>query len=288
MLFRSRVFVVGYLGDWRRAAAVLFERNSLQGNIAPRREAGQKVAPTVTTGAPFSRTGNESVECEAIVPVGYTSSSFGGYHQGVGTIRAAGGDLGGGSETLCVSQPIAFSTKQQSMKTSDNVANTLGANDYKEPQAVAIGWSNELNTLKDLQPTIQRGGAGGRHDGVMIPPSAVAYDSAVTAPLNTQLGLRGPDVSNSLREGVGIGNVGDPAFTLQASHGHGVITPSQVRRLTPIECERLQGFPDNYTDIRLNDKQTPDGPRYKSMGNSMAVPVMRWIGERIQKVEDIQ
>jgi DNA (cytosine-5)-methyltransferase 1 len=184
--------------------------------------------------------------------------------------------------------PIAFSTKQQSMKTSDNVANTLGANDYKEPQAVAIGWSNELNTLKDLQPTIQRGGAGGRHDGVMIPPSAVAYDSAVTAPLNTQLGLRGPDVSNSLREGVGIGNVGDPAFTLQASHGHGVITPSQVRRLTPIECERLQGFPDNYTDIRLNDKQTPDGPRYKSMGNSMAVPVMRWIGERIQKVEDIQ
>jgi DNA (cytosine-5)-methyltransferase 1 len=159
---------------------------------------------------------------------------------------------------------------------------------FLSAQAVAIGWSNELNTLKDLQPTIQRGGAGGRHDGVMIPPSAVAYDSAVTAPLNTQLGLRGPDVSNSLREGVGIGNVGDPAFTLQASHGHGVITPSQVRRLTPIECERLQGFPDNYTDIRLNDKQTPDGPRYKSMGNSMAVPVMRWIGERIQKVEDIQ
>jgi DNA (cytosine-5)-methyltransferase 1 len=125
---RRRVFVVGYLGDWRRAAAVLFERESLRGYPAPRRKAGQKVAPTVTTGAPFSRTGNESVECEAIVPVGYTSSSFGGYHQGVGTIRAAGGDLGGGSETLCVSQTIAFSSKQQSMKTSDNVANTLGAN----------------------------------------------------------------------------------------------------------------------------------------------------------------
>jgi DNA (cytosine-5)-methyltransferase 1 len=60
---RKRVFVVGYLGDWRRAAAVLFERNSLQGNIAPRREEGQKVAPTVTQGATFSRTGNESVEC---------------------------------------------------------------------------------------------------------------------------------------------------------------------------------------------------------------------------------
>jgi DNA (cytosine-5)-methyltransferase 1 len=267
---RRRVFVVGYLGSWQRAAAVLFERHSLQGNIAPRREKGEKVAPTVTTGAPFSRTGNESVECEAIVAQCLTTRT------------------GTAFDPFMETMPIAFATKQQSMKTSDNVANTLGANDYKEPQAVAIGWSNELNTLKDLQPTIQRGGAGGRHDGVMIPPSAVAYDSAVTAPLNTQLGLRGPDVSNSLREGVGIGNVGDPAFTLQASHGHGVITPSQVRRLTPIECERLQGFPDNYTDIRLNDKQTPDGPRYKAMGNSMAVPVMNWIGRRIQMVEDTE
>jgi DNA (cytosine-5)-methyltransferase 1 len=264
---RRRVFVVGYLGSWQRAAAVLFERHSLQGNIAPRREKGEKVAPTVTTGAPFSRTGNESVECEAIVAQCLTTRT------------------GTAFDPFMETMPIAFSSKQQSMKTSDNVANTLGANDYKEPQAVAIGWSNELNTLKDLQPTIV---AGGRHDGVMVPPSAVAYDSAVTAPLNTQLGLRGPDVSNSLREGVGIGNVGDPAFTLQASHGHGVITPSQVRRLTPIECERLQGFPDNYTDIRLNDKQTPDGPRYKAMGNSMAVPVMNWIGRRIQMVEDTE
>lgn len=55
-----------------------------------------------------------------------------------------------------------------------------------------------------------------------------------------------------------------------------------VRRLTPVECERLQGFPDNYTDIRPNGKDTPDGPRYKALGNSMAVPVMRWIGERIE------
>jgi DNA (cytosine-5)-methyltransferase 1 len=237
---RRRVFVVGYAGNWQRAAAVLFERESLQGNIAPRRKEGEKVAPTVTQGAPFSRTGNERVEAEALVAKCLTA-------------RGAG----------------------------------AGNLDPETSNMLPIGWSEELNALTDLQPTIQRGGAGGRHDGVMVPPSAVAYDSAVTAPLNTQLGLRGPDVSNSLREGVGIGNVGDPAFTLQASHGHGVITPSQVRRLTPIECERLQGFPDNYTDIRLNDKQTPDGPRYKAMGNSMAVPVMRWIGERIQKVEDL-
>jgi len=65
----------------------------------------------------------------------------------------------------------------------------------------------------------------------------------------------------------------------------------QVRRLTPVECERLQGFPDNYTQIAWRGKDPadcPDGPRYKALGNSMAVPVMRWIGERIQMVEDLK
>jgi site-specific DNA-cytosine methylase len=55
-----------------------------------------------------------------------------------------------------------------------------------------------------------------------------------------------------------------------------------VRRLTPVECERLQGFPDGYTNIRTN---CPDGPRYKALGNSMAVPVMKWIGQRIADYE---
>jgi DNA (cytosine-5)-methyltransferase 1 len=60
-----------------------------------------------------------------------------------------------------------------------------------------------------------------------------------------------------------------------------------VRRLTVTECERLQGFPDHYTDIKPKGKPTPDGPRYKALGNSMAVPVMNWIGQKIQKVEDL-
>lgn len=60
-----------------------------------------------------------------------------------------------------------------------------------------------------------------------------------------------------------------------------------VRRLTPLECERLQGFPDGWTDIPWKvKKHAPDSPRYKALGNSMAVPVMRWIGEGIQLVED--
>lgn len=70
----------------------------------------------------------------------------------------------------------------------------------------------------------------------------------------------------------------------KAGNPPGVVTSLQVRRLTPVECERLQGFPDGYTDIRFGGKSTPDGPRYKALGNSMAVPVMRWIGERINGV----
>jgi len=64
--------------------------------------------------------------------------------------------------------------------------------------------------------------------------------------------------------------------------------PMQVRRLTPVECERLQGFPDNYTAIQWRNKpasECPDGPRYKALGNSMAVPVMRWIGQQINKAK---
>ena len=71
--------------------------------------------------------------------------------------------------------------------------------------------------------------------------------------------------------------------TLTRSQNSGIYHGMAVRRLTPVECERLQGFPDNYTNIKEN---CPDGPRYKALGNSMAVPVMKWIGSRIQMVED--
>lgn len=64
-----------------------------------------------------------------------------------------------------------------------------------------------------------------------------------------------------------------------------LFTGMRVRRLTPRECERLQGFPDDYTLIDYRGKPAADGPRYKALGNSMAVPVVRWLGERIAKVE---
>ena len=81
---------------------------------------------------------------------------------------------------------------------------------------------------------------------------------------------------------------GDPCHPLAAGmHPPAIAAQMAVRRLSPKECERLQGFPDNYTDIKLKGKPTPDGPRYKALGNSMAVPVMAWIGKRIQEVEAI-
>jgi len=91
-----------------------------------------------------------------------------------------------------------------------------------------------------------------------------------------------PDLAPTLRAG------GHTSSHANAGVMPGVAIGMAVRRLTPRECERLQGFPDDYTRIPWKKKpadECPDGPRYKALGNSMAVPVMRWIGERIAKVE---
>ena len=90
-------------------------------------------------------------------------------------------------------------------------------------------------------------------------------------------------------EGGGKGYLGsdEKTFTLSTLQDQNLFHKMAVRRLTPVECERLQGFPDNYTNIPWRKKdESPDGPRYKAMGNSMAVPVMKWIGQRINEVEN--
>jgi DNA (cytosine-5)-methyltransferase 1 len=94
---------------------------------------------------------------------------------------------------------------------------------------------------------------------------------------DSEFGVQAYDQAGTLR----AGRIPAHQMTLQQS---------TVRRLTPVECERLQGFPDNFTAIPWRKKdadQCPDGPRYKALGNSMAVPVMRWIGERIKAVDDL-
>jgi DNA (cytosine-5)-methyltransferase 1 len=77
------------------------------------------------------------------------------------------------------------------------------------------------------------------------------------------------------QNGTGIGDAGAPAYTLDRQQSPAVVTESVVRRLTPVECERLQGFPDNWTDGQT------DGHRYKQMGNAVAVPVVEWIISRM-------
>jgi len=96
----------------------------------------------------------------------------------------------------------------------------------------------------------------------------------------------GTDLYNGNITGDVAATMGTPGSSINAS-GPTVMQAMAVRRLTPVECERLQGFSDNYTDIKSKGKPTPDGPRYKALGNSMAVPVMAWIGQRIQEVEAI-
>jgi DNA (cytosine-5)-methyltransferase 1 len=253
---RRRVFVVGYLGDWKRAAKVLFEPESLSGNPAPSREAGQKVAPTVTQGAPFSRTGNERVECEAIVAQCLTTRTGSAY------------------DPTTETPPVAFSSNMsvpdyQTDGTTPTVK--VGGHGGGNPPAVAI----------------QNATRGASQNGLGITTDGPMY----TLDVGSQHGVGTPS-GFRWHQGSSAGSIGyqsEQSPTLDTSKEPAVATDMQVRRLTNIECERLQGFPDNYTQIPWRNKtpeNCPDGPRYKAMGNSMAVPVMRWIGERIQKIEE--
>jgi len=93
----------------------------------------------------------------------------------------------------------------------------------------------------------------------------------------------GTDCYNGSITGDVAATMGTPGSSINAS-GPTVMMNMAVRRLTPIECERLQGFPDGYTNIPWRNKpESPDGPRYKALGNSWAVPVVRWIGKRINE-----
>jgi DNA (cytosine-5)-methyltransferase 1 len=182
------VFVVGYLGDWQRPAAVLFESESVCRNPAPSREARQETAKYLTAGV------GKRYDFE--------------------------------TETL----PVAFDWQSG------------GDSRGLDPKDTAQLQRSQVPAV--AQPTTQFGDIAGsltaRHDSS---PCADRGANVVTQP------------------------------------------SMQVRRLTPVECERLQGLPDNYTNIPWRKSaESPDGPRYKALGNSMAVPVMRWIGKRIANV----
>ena len=258
---RRRVFVVGYLGNWQRAAAVLFERHSLCGYPAPSREKGKSAAPSVTTGAPFSRTGNDRVEAEAMVVAGSLCARTG---QSISVQDAEQGHLmptwwKGGD----LAATITTKSDDQRMPDKDNAQLVL------QPIALAE------NTI-GRKPENGGNGDGYTEGGPMYTLNATGVHGVVQTMSFPRQSALDP-----------IGKPTNLCGTLIKNQTPAVMHAMAVRRLTPTECERLQGFPDGYTDIKHGGKSTPDGPRYKALGNSMAVPVMAWIGKRIQEVEAI-
>ena len=316
---RRRVFVVGYFGDWRRAAAVLFERESLRWNPAPSREKGQKPAPTVTAGPPFSRTGNDRVECDAYVTA--RMRGFGDYDCDgtASTVKAR--DYKDATDLVAIA--LAENTiGRKPMNGGNGDGFTEGGPMYTLNATGVHGVAHQLaipiNTMTvqgrpsdDLNP---RMGLGIGEPGDPCPTITSAHSHAVAAVQYKATGESSlSDVTMSITASYGSGGAdlatkplvcgmaqpiafgGEVAGTLDANYYKGqgsanygerefIAQSMAVRRLTPTECERLQGFPDGYTNIK--DK-CPDGPRYKALGNSMAVPVMKWIGERIQMVDSI-
>jgi DNA (cytosine-5)-methyltransferase 1 len=355
---RRRVFVVAHLGDWRAAAAVLFERHSLSGDLAPSREAGQSTAHDVAPSLVGSGRGVERAgETRGQDPVvaAYRMAAFGEYSNDGSASAMKARDYKDATDLVVQPVPYRITFCDANGRRQDRPNGGL----YISQPDIAGTLTSAESDLKILQPIAfpERLSATQCASAQNICPSLGALNPmAVTFPINTQMALRGAEISNTSREGVGLGDLHDPAFTLQAAHHHAVafvqnsrdevrlmggdgsivgalaadtgakqqcyvaqsavgfngdttpksmfeITPCmraeqggegfgvahnmQVRRLTPIECERLQGFPDNYTQIPHRGKPAADGPRYKALGNSMAVPVMAWIGKRIQMVQEI-
>jgi DNA (cytosine-5)-methyltransferase 1 len=268
---RQRVFVVGHLGDWRRAAAVLFERESLQGHPAPRREAGQEPAPCLGAG-PVSggRTyGTDADSVRSLVPTPPVSLCLNA--GGMGRIDAE-------SETLIPTGgffDVAHSLRADGFDASeDGTGRGTPLVCFDERQITSK--DNRSQCGGDVAATLRAGGHHKSHANAGVMP-AVAFQPG------------------NLRRGAGAGPSSESFPTLNARGSAGISDQQphvsvgmQVRRLTPRECERLQGFPDDYTLIPYRGKFAADGPRYKALGNSMAVPCMYWIGRRIQMVDAIE
>jgi len=325
---RRRVFVVGYLGDWRRAAAVLFERYSLQRHPTPSRKKGESSSkysgrgiadycPTIGCEIAKQVTNQMIGEAEGFFIPEPTSSAFfesslAGYREADvgGTLKASGGVLGGGSETF-LAQPISFDMAQITSKVNGTrvepglPVSTLAKGSQmhvaqpiffepRSPDGVP-----RIYPMDGAAPTLNTMSGGQREPCVTHAVGTDLYNGAITGDVAATMSTHGGDGNGTgptVMQPIGFEanmslqqpSTGGVFQTLTRRTHASVNVNMAVRRLTPVECERLQGFSDNYTDIKPRDKATPDGPRYKALGNSMAVPVMAWIGKRIQEVENIK
>ena len=308
---RRRVFVVGHLGDWRHPASVLFEPGSLLGDTPPRRIKGKGVARSLTasTGEAIEvmATGQANAEtttnycvnltCNHEAPIVCAGFSGGqgenaggiGYQEEVApTIRSSEsgsnqvpdilcqyGDAAGALTAWHDSSPCAdrgANIVYENHAQDKGVAPTLIATDYKDRKAVCF----QQNSRDEVR---LMNGDGEIVGTLVAEPGAkqqnyLCYENHAQDSRVKPCGECCPQIN--AKAGTGGGNlpIVSGAFT--------------VRRLTPVECERLMGFPDNWTRIPWRGKPAedcPDSPRYKACGNSMCVNVMRWIGMRIEYVE---
>ncbi len=318
---RRRVFVVGHLGDWRAAAAVLVERSCLSGHPPPRRETRQgtavgvaigpavgrftETAPTIDAGCKdgFIRNqlgvgilsstdeisyclnaggmGRQDFETETLIAHSLSADGFDASEDGTGR----------GSPLI----PIAICTAHTQSNGhgfSDNIAHTL---EQTNSQAVAFNLrGREGGAIPEPSPMASIRATPGGSSNSYVAFSAKDYGADVGNVAPTLRGM-GHDASHANGDGqIAV------AASVTASYGKQVDSSDTsnrppnllhskmaVRRLTPRECERLQGFPDDHTLVEYRGKLASDGPRYRALGNSMAVPVMRWIGERIAAVHEI-
>ncbi|HDN2648165.1 TPA: Dam family site-specific DNA-(adenine-N6)-methyltransferase [Enterobacter hormaechei] len=260
---RRRVFVVASARKGFDPAAVLFELDSVRRDSAPRRETQKAVAALTARGVGTCGADDNQAQAGHLIAqcangdVSHTLKGEGfdgsedGTGRGVPVVAFGGGNTSGNIDVAaCLTakgQRIDFEVETfavhgtQDPDTNREFAHTLGRNNGQENAIVTEPFTLAIR---------------GRSEGSTV---EVRNDGTANALLTP----------NGGRAGMGVGAIG---------------WGMQVRRLTPIECERLQGFPDNHTLIGWRGKdadECPDGPRYKAIGNSMAVPVMRWIGERI-------
>ena len=303
---RRRVFVVGYLGNWQPAAAVLFERHSLSGHPAPSREKREGAAANAGEGA----------EVGSLIPAMH-SELCPSLKARDAKGPSSDGD-GDGAILVPMVQPIALAENTIGRKPENGgngdgfteegpmyTLNATGVHGVAQPIPLDMmnirgrpsddGRANRIGRgygeVGDPMFTITKA----NHHGVAQP---IAFSGQMSVPqtdvdMTQTLQAKNPmavaqPIGWSEELTASVDMAGTLQYGGQGGRHDGVMTQAlAVRRLTPKECERLQGFPDNYTDIKPKGKATPDGPRYKALGNSMAVPVMAWIGKRIQEVDAI-
>jgi DNA (cytosine-5)-methyltransferase 1 len=289
---RRRVFVVASARQGFDPAAVLFERDSVRRDIAPSRKTGQDAAGSLT--ASLGRRGGVP-DCAStpgqLQPVTCMAHGQGGAEIATDrsptlTCNHEAPIVVHGTQDPCVSDK-AFALGRnsgqenavlclQDTRGMDKAQNGKGWNDDGTSYTVDTLATQGVCVIGDITHTLKADGFDGSEDGTgrgqpIVSVALRGREGGATAEL-------GDEIAGCLRaSGGGGGGGGDKAH---------VLAFAAVRRLTPVECERLQGFPDGHTEIPWRNKpagECPDGPRYKAIGNSKAVPVVRWIGQRIQQ-----